>query len=145
MLRKCYKILDEEMLIPHPTEQEEAGPITRFLQYLQQLVLLLVLAHVEEPLLDVRVRRPHHAHREEEVVVQELARHPLDLLGEGGGEHERLPHPLLRHAGVLHHAADGGRKAHVQHPVCLIKHQVAQLGERDLCRGRGKQLMVRFF
>ena len=48
----------------------------------------------------------------------------LDLLGEGGREHHCLPLPHAGHVVLLHDAADLWLKPHVQHPICLIQHQV---------------------
>lgn len=49
---------------------------------------------------------------------------PLDLFGEGGGEHEGLALAGGGHVVLLHDATDLRLETHVQHPVSLIQHQV---------------------
>ena len=49
----------------------------------------------------------------------------LDLLGERGREHQRLP--LRRHG--FDDAADRGEEAHVEHPVGLVEHEELEPGE----------------
>jgi hypothetical protein len=44
-------------------------------------------------------------HGEEDVVGQEVSRQPLDLLGEGGGEHERLALTRAGHVLLLNNPA----------------------------------------
>ena len=56
----------------------------------------------------------------------------LDLLGEGGGEHEGLPLAGGRHVVLLHDAADLGLEPHVQHPVGLVQAEVPAELQRDL-------------
>lgn len=56
----------------------------------------------------------------------------LNLLGEGGGEHERLPSASGWHALLLHYATDLRLKAHVKHTVSLVQSQVPHHGEGDL-------------
>lgn len=99
---------------------------TVFRQQLEELGLLLVLVHLVEGLLHIGTGSAHHAHRDEEVIVEKLSRQLLHILREGGGEHERLAVACLLHGGVVHHLLNVLHKAHIQHAVGLV-----QNGEAD--------------
>ena len=55
----------------------------------------------------------------------------LDLLGEGSTEHHGLTDAFRGHGVLLHDASDLGLKTHVQHPVSLVQHQVADRDDRN--------------
>ena len=59
----------------------------------------------------------------------------LDLLGEGGAEHHRLPAALSGHRVLLHDTSDLGLETHVQHAISLIQNQVAT-GTNAAVKGR---------
>ena len=54
----------------------------------------------------------------------------LDLLGEGGAEHEGLAFASRWHGVLLHDSTDLRLKTHVQHAVSLIQHKVAKRKEK---------------
>jgi len=83
----------------------------------QQDLALVVALHELHVLHDQVGGRPHAPHRQEDVVVQEVAGQPLDLLRQRGGD-SSTPHPLA--AGLLtrrlHSRRVDIRKAMKMHP-----------------------------
>lgn len=57
---------------------------------------------------------------------------PLDVLRVGGAKQQSLAVLFGWHPGRRNQAAHVRLKAHIQHPVSLIKNQIAQLGQPDL-------------
>lgn len=56
----------------------------------------------------------------------------LDVLGVGSAEHKGLAVLFSWHAWGRHQLAHRRLKAHVQHPVSLVQHQVTQLAQANL-------------
>lgn len=81
-------------------------------------------------LLSNILRRGSHASdRQKHVVVQEVLRQHLDLLGEGGREHEGLSFASFGHGVAFDDLADLRFETHVQHTVGLVEDQVAAVVE----------------
>ena len=98
----------------------------------QQLQLhVWVRRRLHEPLLDVLHRGADPSHPDPSVVSQKLTGQGLDLVGKGGGKHERLPLVLGRHVVLHHDAADLRLEAHVEHAVGLVQDQMRHLAEGD--------------
>lgn len=57
---------------------------------------------------------------------------PLDVLGESSTEHQSLTVLFQWHPRRAHQAAHVRLKAHIQHAVSLIQHQVTHFGQANL-------------
>lgn len=57
---------------------------------------------------------------------------PLDVLREGGAEHQSLTILFRWHSRCAHQAAHVRLKTHIQHPVSFIQHQVTHLTQAHL-------------
>ena len=108
------------------------GCQTARLHQIQEEGSLVLLLDPDDLLGDVLGGGPHPAHRQEHVVTQEVPGEHLDLLGEGGGEHEGLPLASWRHVVLLHDPSDLGLETHVQHSVRFVKTEIATELEGDL-------------
>mmetsp|Transcript_30839 Transcript_30839/g.77420 ORF Transcript_30839/g.77420 Transcript_30839/m.77420 type:complete len:407 (-) Transcript_30839:829-2049(-) len=102
-------------------------------QQVDQDIALVVVSRrdADELLRDQVGGTAHAAHRQEQVVVEEARRQVLDLLGEGGAEHERLARTRVGHVGALHNVADLRLEAQIEHAIGLVQHQIANVGQRD--------------
>jgi len=94
--------------------------------------LLVLVVDVLDSLGDVLRGGSNSANREENVVLQEGSGQVLNLLGEGGGEHERLSVVHTRHVLSLDNSSDLRLETHVQHSVGLVEDKVLDVGKRDL-------------
>ena len=111
---------------------------------------LLVLLDPLEALRDHHGRAAHASHRQEDVVVEEVARQHLYLLGKGGREHHGLTQADAGHVASLDNVAYLRLEAHVEHAVGLVQHQVGDVLEADLAAlvqvdeaaGRGHQYVA---
>ena len=90
---------------------------------------LLVLLDPLDLLGDVLGRGADSAHREEHVVLHEVAGETLDLHWEGGAEHEGLS--LEGHVRLDHDAANLRLEPHVEHSVGLVENQKLNAVESD--------------
>jgi hypothetical protein len=70
--------------------------------------------------------------REENVVLQEGSSEHLDFSGESSGKHERLSVHDTGHVGTFDNLPDLRLETHVEHPIGLVKHEVLDVGKRDL-------------
>jgi hypothetical protein len=100
-------------------------------QQVEQEGALVVLLHPDHLLGDVLGGGADAAHRQEDVVIEEVAGQHLDGRRERRREHEGLTFARLRHRLLLDDAPDLQLEAHVQHAVGLVEHQVAAVIEPD--------------
>ena len=91
-------------------------------------VILVVLLYAHELLVDSidgwRLRGNHHLHG----ILHEFARQLENL----GGERRRKEHRLLLHRQLRQHAADIGKKSHVEHAIGFVQNEVFDLVEIHL-------------
>lgn len=99
---------------------------------IQQELVFLVLIDPDHLLRDVGGSGADSTDSQENVVLQEVSGQDLDLLGEGGAEHERLSLALASHVALLDNSSDLRFETHVQHPVSLVENNVSDEGESDL-------------
>ena len=93
-------------------------------QVQQHVALVRVPLHVLDGLRDVRVRRTHSPDGDEDVVVEEIGSHALNLFGERRGEEHRLAVARLGHAALLDNLTNLGFESHVQHSIRLVQREV---------------------
>lgn len=80
-------------------------------------------------LSDILRRGSDASDRQKYVVVQEVLRQHLDLLGEGGWEHKRLSLAGFGHRVAFDDLADLRFETHVQHAVGFVEDQMAAVVE----------------
>lgn len=93
---------------------------------------LVLVVDVLDSLSNVLRGRTYSPDGEEDVVLEESPGEHLNLLGEGSGEHERLPVVNARHVDTLDNLPDLRLETHIQHSVGLVKDKVLDVGETDL-------------
>ena len=102
-------------------ERQRLG--ARRVQQVEQEVALVALVYPYEFLRHVLRRFTNPAHRQEDVVVQEVAGEALDFFWECGAKHQRLAGAHVRHRVLLDNAADLRLETHIKHAISLVQHQ----------------------
>ena len=101
-------------------------------EQVEQGGLLVHVVDVHDLLGDVLGGGTDSTDGQEYVVGEEVAGEVLDVVWEGGGEHEGLSLADLRHVTVLDDVSDLWLETHVQHSVGLIEDKVLDVAEGDL-------------
>lgn len=72
--------------------------------------------------------------------LKEMTTKPLNVLREGGTEHQSLAILSGWHSRWTHQATHVGLKAHIQHPVSFIQHQVTHFAQANLKKKTSSKL-----
>mmetsp|Transcript_90555 Transcript_90555/g.245481 ORF Transcript_90555/g.245481 Transcript_90555/m.245481 type:complete len:424 (+) Transcript_90555:106-1377(+) len=95
----------------------------KVVEHLEQLVVLVLRADLDDVLLDGVHRAAHDTHADPDIIIKKILCHLLAALRESGGEHHGLALVLARHVVLLADLPNLGLETHVQHAVRLVQHQ----------------------